>query len=391
MSLDIIDKKKEKFIQYFFYSIFPDFYREYSKVNYINFQFNRDDIKKIVALLKKKPHKKGYILNSKKIIEIIEKLNNNKNNDMIIRVDNIDEFFDLLQQIKEESDKRIGFELFTSRDLLTTMWLRMGPDDFNNVNLFLKRQLSFIKNDLYFGTKTKRLKRNNNLALYYRNQSNQNWFETNSYIEFYLEKNTSLPYTECYYFPSIHYGLTEENGEKVVCLYGIQNVNENEKNPEVRKEFQSERKKLRNSEVSPDFILALKYFIDLMQSKGITTIKVPMLQVYNYEYHTALSEQAERDENYTEEEEKVLNEMINAGIENDETLDYMFTNTFYKRFYNKQDIISKNKTERLLSTILLMQEIYGNIEILNEPMVQGDYLIISIINQNDKAKEMIKE
>lgn len=384
--------KEELFIYYFFSVIFPQIYRFYSELSFIDFEFKRQDLVKIVEILKRVSQtKKKYRLNNLSIIETIEKLNEKKNSDIVIKVDDMDEFFNLLYQIKIESDRKKEFELFTSQNLLTTIWLRMGPEDFKNVNQFLRRQLDFIKNDYYFGKKEKKLKTKGNIDIFYRNQSNQNWFETNNYIEFYMQKISDLPYTERYYFPSIHYGLTKENEKSVVYLYGIQNVNENEKNPEVRKEFQKERKKLRNSETSPDFILALKLFIDLMISKGIETIKVPMLQVYNYDYHTELSKKAKQMKTYTLEEEQELDRKIKLGTENDDVIEYEFVKLFYNRFYNKQDIISKNKTERLISIIQMVEEIYGNIEIINEPMIQGDCLIIKIKKEEDKKVKKIGE
>ena len=383
-------KSLDDFIIYYFYIVFPDYYKKYSKLDYINFQIERKDIIRIVTVLKKAIREDKRLHNrigNNRIIEILEKLNTPVEDDIVIKIEDIDEFFNLLMQIKKEVDKRSDYYLFTSRNLLSSIWLRMGPEDFDDINGFLRKQLTFIKNEFFFGKTTKLLKRKGNLELYYRNQSNQDWFESNSYIEFFFRKVSEDSCVENYYLPSVHYGIKEENGEKVVYVFGIQNVNENEKNPEVRKEIHSERKKLRNKELSPDFMLSLKYFIDLMIKKGIHTIKVPMLQVYNYDYHEAMSEQAQRNCVYDEKEIERIEQKIQEGIENEETEEYIFTKEFYNRFYNKQDLISKNKTERLLLIIEKMQEIYDNIEILNEPMIQGDYLLIRIKEKRDNLSK----
>ena len=59
----------------------------------------------------------------------------------------------------------------------------------------------------------------------------------------------------------------------------------------------------------------------------------------------------------------------------------------YNRIHDKAEEISKNKTERFLDTILLMQEHFDNIEILNEPLLQGDSLIIKVKDNNKILKK----
>ena len=41
-------------------------------------------------------------------------------------------------------------------------------------------------------------------------------------------------------------------------------------------------------------------------------------------------------------------------------------------------MISKNKTERFIYTFMVLNEVFDNIEICNEPFIQGDELIIKI-------------
>ena len=57
----------------------------------------------------------------------------------------------------------------------------------------------------------------------------------------------------------------------------------------------------------------------------------------------------------------------------------------YYRFVDKQDIISKNKTERLLNTFLVMNEKYDNIEFMNDPFIEDDYLSVKT-KVNKKTK-----
>ena len=75
----------------------------------------------------------------------------------------------------------------------------------------------------------------------------------------------------------------------------------------------------------------------------------------------------------------------NDGNLTDKVLDYIHDKNMYYRFVDKQDIISKNKTERLLNTFIIMNEKYDNIEFMNEPFIEGDYLIIkNKINKKTK-------
>ena len=75
--------------------------------------------------------------------------------------------------------------------------------------------------------------------------------------------------------------------------------------------------------------------------------------------------------------------------ETEESEDYFHDKKMYERFHDKSDMISQNKTERFINTILLMQEHFDNIEILNEPMIQGDSLLIKIKENNKVLKKEI--
>lgn len=56
-----------------------------------------------------------------------------------------------------------------------------------------------------------------------------------------------------------------------------------------------EKERLCNKYVSTDFIIALKIFIDLLKTKSIATFKVPLLQVFNYEFYKRLSDRYQEE------------------------------------------------------------------------------------------------
>ena len=115
-------------------------------------------------------------------------------------------------------------------------------------------------------------------------------------------------------------------------------------------------------------------------------MKIPLMQNFNYIYHEYTSNKyKEKLAEYTEEQkEKYMDEYNNGNRDND-VVDYMIVQDCYNMFADKEDIISKNKTERFIETFMIMKEKYDNIEILNEPFIHSDNLIIDILPTNEKT------
>lgn len=67
---------------------------------------------------------------------------------------------------------------------------------------------------------------------------------------------------------------------------------------------------------------------------------------------------------------------MNASF--DEFIAYNEAKAQESRFYEKEDLISANKTERLVYTFYLLAEKYDDIEIITEPFVESDHLICKI-------------
>ena len=167
----------------------------------------------------------------------------------------------------------------------------MSPSDINDVNSFLEKQLSFLYYDDILPYDKSYFKKYDDMDIYYQNMDNEEWFETNNNITFSFVKNNNDTFS-IYDLPSIHYAFNKENNVDICYIYGIQNIS-NEKNDIIKEKIKPLKKQLQNKYVSQDFVLSLKLFIDFLRENEIYTIKVPLLQVFNYQYHENLSKSVE--------------------------------------------------------------------------------------------------
>lgn len=405
-------------LRFFCLILIPDFKGEYYNMPYLNFVFKESDIQKITYYLRSMEVNEGQVtLNIRvhlpqreiasividKVLAILNKTkkeydDNPQDDSIYIWVSDYQEFFELLENIRVVFEDKSPYNNFNVTALLRTIWLRMGVTDINNVLIFLKRQLQFIKNDYLFNTYETNFREYNSLIVSYENRGNRDWFETNRHMRFFLKKldedsPSPFGYSYLYYsLPVIHYALIKEDDKPTCYIYGIQNL-DNSKDEKVKELIQKERRRLRNKEVSPDFILALNLFIELLKSKGITHIKVPLLQVFNYTYHEHLGMYYKREltESYSPEKIVELEELSKSKSISDEVQDYKENKDLCDKYYGKEDIISKNKTERLLETFKLVKEYYGNLEFMSEPFIEGDNLVCNIVNEkNINRKDMHK-
>ena len=104
-----------------------------------------------------------------------------------------------------------------------------------------------------------------------------------------------------------------------------------------------------------------------MELNGIYDIKVPLLQLLNYDYHISMSEDYKHNL-------ETLNKKIEEGKITEYDQVYIQVKDVYDKVADKEDIISKNKTERLVHTFYVLNEIYNNIKILSDPFIEDDKL-----------------
>jgi hypothetical protein len=108
-----------------------------------------------------------------------------------------------------------------------------------------------------------------------------------------------------------------------------------------------------------------------MKENDIYDIKVPLLQLFNYDYHITMSDNYKKIMSRFEED-------IKKRIITKKNESYLQMKETYDRVVDKEDIISKNKTERLVETFMFLQEKYNEIEILTNPFIEDENLIVKI-------------
>ena len=371
----------EEVIKYFITKTIPDMNSSVYNLSYIKFVFNDEALDEMSKYNEYEAGKLREIKNNYESGHLDE-------NAIYIKIEDYKMFFYLLKEIVIKYGQRENKGLRNSYNIMRSIWLRMSPSEINDVLLFLKKQLFFLKTDDILPYYKKFFKKYEDLEIYYENKANDDWFETNNNIKFSFVRSgkfdEELPLDFEYNLPSIHYALNKENDEGVCYIYGIQNIGKF-KDEIIKEKIKPLKRQLRNKYVSSEFILSLRFFIELLSNNGINTIKVPLLQVFNYQYHEDLSDSLQRAYSSYENKEE-LEQKYKEGNRDDIVLDYMHDKTNYERFYGKADMISKNKTERLLDTFRVYSEIYGDIEFLNDPFIQGDYLIIKINKQQIKEE-----
>ena len=367
-------------VKIFLFKTLPGMLR--CNLNFVKIVFKKEDLiklKEVVLNDNKCDKKKG--LNT---IELLLKNNEERVDDSII-VNDYDKFFEIIRLIFIECEKKGR----SGNEFIKNIWLRMGIEDLNNVERFLERQYEFLKNDKflycdYF--------KDDNVSIVGMSNENSELFETNTHMKFVLETKNH----ERYKFPVVHYGISKKNNNPVCYIYGIQNPHtKNIENEFINEFLRPVKKNLRNKYVSKDFVLALGMFLDMMYEKGIEEIRVPIFQVFNYKYHEYLSTWVNFIYNsYGKREKAKLEKDYKNGIKNDDVLDYIRNKMMYERFSDKEDVISYNKTERFINTFIVLNDVFDNIDICNEPFIQGDELIIKIkksTNIVDKLSEKSKE
>ena len=323
-----------------------------------------DDVIKSLNILKDNQKEYRKYLNNGNEIDL---------NNMFLKIDDINKFTKLLHQIVASAYAK--FEKNYEYNLLYSMWIRMTPNEFNDINAFLLRQLNFILNDNILIGYGNYFKEYNDCNLLYDIETNNSWYETNRNIHFYLKKDH-----EFYNFPMIHYAFAREN-ERIVCyIYGIQDSLVINNSKIIEDDLVTTKRNLRNKYVRYTFIMSLYFFIELLKEKGIDNIKVPLLEVLNYPYHENLSEitKVSFENMYSKEKIDYLEKIIGYKVVNDETIKYLHEKQIYHNFVDKQDVISKNKTERLVETFLSLNDKYSILDFLNDPMIEDDNLNMKI-------------
>ena len=297
--------------------------------------------------------------------EDIESLNSFNENFPFIKVTDPYRFFGLLTSICNNQVKLenvYGYKtdyLSKISTILRRIWLRCTSLDMLYIEDFLERQNDFIMNREFENNEKTDLEL---LGL----KVSYNPLINNSYCETTRRMKLSI---SNYDLPSVYYDIRNENDEKVCYIYAIQNEKERNKDKKIERSLYKLNNGF-NSPVHPSFTASMIIFFKLLKENGIDKIKVPLLEVLNYDYHVLLSKYTDAFfhnkwdritdnifESYKQIDINLYNSMV-SELESDKN--------WYQNTVNKEDLISKNKTENLYNLFVFLNELnYCNIDGIN--------------------------
>ena len=146
---------------------------------------------------------------------------------------------------------------------LRRIWLRMGPNDFNNVEEFLERQLEFVKNDIFYNFKNELVIHDfYNYNVTAKSTTTYSWDEASLEIKFkiYDQDNTSY-----HSLPHVYYGI-----ENDTCyIYAIQNDREQHKIQKIERLLYKLNKGILKPNIHPSMVYSISLFINLLKEYGI--------------------------------------------------------------------------------------------------------------------------
>lgn len=347
-----------------------------------------------------------YYEEADKILDSIKNKNNGNELQAVMVINNYKEFFESLRQIYEvvidlffERTGYSGFHVYEMENFFKYIWLRATPEDFNNPEIFLKKQYKMIKD-----TTLKKYDNEQCLGilnflddniLCVKNGIARKWDEADRQMEFRIYdknhyNNNELYVKPHYLLPLIRYGIYEKNGKKVCHIGSIQNdvyaytgntldKKVNRKKYKVNDGVPEEQKE----SVDPKNIIALSLFINILHKENITDIEIPSMYVLDYEYHQKRRlDLLEKFENkWSSEEKKIKN-----------PLEYEHDLKVIKN--NDENLISEIKSERLIKCFERLLHHYPNGSIKSFSTDLDNVLHISIPvckSKNDIKGSVLQE
>lgn len=303
----------------------------------------------------------------KKILQKIRDKQNDNTIQPVMIVNDYRKFFELLRQFYEIDiklyflrTKMSGFPVYEKNNCFEQIWLRATPDDFNNPEEFLRKQVDMIRDrtlekydkETYLG----KLDSLDDNVICIKNGIARTWDENSREVEItiYDKKyynNTELFNRPHYALPVIRYGIYEKDRKKVCYIGSIQSKSQSLVDKElyekqdINKKVNRKKYKVNSGvpeeykhKVEPKSILALSLFINILNKEGITDFEIPCMYVLDYEYHERRNRKLLEDFNKKWTEERKAREPL------------MYKEEVYylEHNYNKQDFISETKTEGMI-------------------------------------------
>ncbi len=299
--------------------------------------------------------------------EKLEYYNDNNLSTLVIK--NEPEFFKLLEEyINKEIDlnrKNINFLHNTKenqiKSLISYLFVNASPMDFANPLEYIKRRILFLEDKTldekrYISLKNTFNKAGNSIYLKIDNIKQDIRMETPYRLDFTLiDLNDN---DLCFKLPSISYGISEENNEKVCYIYSIQNQKEDttEKNITKNKKISRMLYQINNDNIEEDVkdvsvsaVLSLSILITLLKRKNIGKMKAILYLPVRY-----LSRDISAN-NQTNEEKKEL-------------------------LLQRNDLIQTNITDKFLRTIRRVSSQYEGINIKDLSSVENGYIELDLID-----------
>ena len=350
----------------------------------------------------------------KKMLEMLNKKTEENEKKPVMVITDYKRFFELLRQMHERSielyfrstpDSYSDYPIYELRNYLKNIWLRMLPEDFNHPEDFLERQVKMMNDETLSKydreTLLGELPSLGNNIVTAKNEFANNWDENSREFifniydknQYYNEELQVKPHME---LPLIRYGIYEKDGKKICSIGSIQKrtkyVDEEDKRDEEinkvidRKKYKVNKgiEKEYTENVEPKNILALSMFIDILNKEGIEEYEIPTMYVLDYEYHEKRSKMLVDyfTEKWNEETIKEKPDIYKEDV------------YYYKNNFNKQDLVSEIKSERLIKNIERMLRHYQKSEIKSYPGEADNMLHIKIPKIKEKNEidgDILKE
>ncbi len=310
----------------------------------------------------------------------------------VIYVSDYKKFFSLLMEYakKFSNDDRAVVYMSDLGFSMDYLWLKMTPDDFNNVEEFIKKNISILDDTTFKDYDDSEIKGTD----FYENQkilvsSSRTclYDESNNEIKFILEDEKNR-----FCLPLIRYGIYEKDGNKVCEIGSIQDKY-SVTNKRYFKDYYEYINSLRTNinegvndkkliyGIEPNKFISLLLFIRLLYEKGINNISIPSMYVLDYSYHVNHDKKVRF--NFESKWTQELKELSPIRYEE-----------CYKEFLkqiDKQDSISRNKTTNFIKIFERLIYHIQDVDIISYPMDVSSYFNFRINSFDNINSEQVKK
>lgn len=346
-------------------------------------------------------------------IENLKKISQLDNIHPTIYVRDYQDFFQYLASITNQYTNLNNFyfdqdlDPFTFVDyVITRVWLRMGPTDISQIEKFLETESQFLSmNELDDYCIRSNFMSYYNHDILIETNLNSTLYETTRCMTIQIyEKNQQK-----HILSNIHYDIVTEKSQSICYIYAIQKGNTDIRNSKLERLVYKINEGILETEskeyldyyhqtsdyypenivnVHPNQVLALLTFIGVLRKHHITQIRVPILQVLSYDFHILLSKKVKKEFVRKWDQEALERiDYLPPTLKKRKEKEYEQDKRWYDHIVDKEDNISENKIEKFIRLFNRVQYHYPDMEIRNEPLLEGDYLDIRIPILKKRKKE----